>query len=499
MTRAARGYARRAGLAVLCVVALWVIARATSRRLGGSGDGRGRAGGSGAVDVVREPGGSLALVDGRGDVRGTVRFERCNPLGAYRVHAARGWVVLSAFGHDPRIVDELVHLARAIEPAPVDSICEETPRWPRLLVHAVAAAVVLGLAAWAVRRGQIGVEIRWPHVIPVVIQSSILAYWSLYWSGVGVHLPSIVLQVAFALALDAALSMARSGSWTAGFGPVPMVLSANLFAWFDPIGSIVVVGTAVATKTFVRRAGRHVMNPSAAGLLAGGLYLALVRSASWTGIFHAENLAPNIVELIVALSLFPLLRFRLSLVPLGATLGLLLAGSGPGVTTPGVIITFALFASDPATAPRTQPGRFLYGVAIGLGVAVSSYAFRAIGAPDDFSKVVPVVAANLATPLFDLAGRRMTGVVARALGARWNPGHTLAWVALLVGIFVREKPQQFEAASHWTYGTPLVVRNDDDVPRCANNPAFCRPFAFATELGLRVAQAGGTARSSPVP
>ena len=45
-------------------------------------------------------------------------------------------------------------------------------------------------------------------------------------------------------------------------------------------------------------------------------------------------------------------------------------------------------------------------------------------------------------------------------------------------------PLDFEPALHWNWGTPLVVRDADDVPRCASNPVFCKPFMFAQEVAL---------------
>jgi hypothetical protein len=59
-----------------------------------------------------------------------------------------------------------------------------------------------------------------------------------------------------------------------------------------------------------------------------------------------------------------------------------------------------------------------------------------------------------------------------------------SWLVLCLVLLIGEKPRDFEPSLHWTWGTPLVVRDADDVPRCASNPAFCRPFAFHTEIGL---------------
>jgi hypothetical protein len=334
------------------------------------------------------------------------------------------------------------------------------------------------------RRGRVALDVRLPHVVPVAIQLSIYLYWSIYWPGVAEHAPSIVLQIALAYAVEAWLSFLRFGAWRVGLGPLPVVLSANLFAWFDPLGSIIVVCVAMGSKTLLRYRGRHLFNPSAAGLVAGGLYLWLSPGSTWDGLFHTQNLAPNLVEVVLALSVVPLLRFGLGLIPLGGVMAMLLLPlSGPSVTQPGMIIALALFASDPATTPKTQPGRLLYGLFVGTAVLVASTLLSSHGHPDDFAKVLPVPIANVLAPAFDTLVERYRWLVpSRLLAPRWNVAFVALWLLIVLGRHVGYKPAQFEAALHWTYGTPLVVRDGDDIPRCANNPIFCHAFSFAGEL-----------------
>jgi hypothetical protein len=443
---------------------------------------------AGGADELRATGDparfDLVAPDGR--TRGSLRLERCDPTGVARVHSRGGWVFIAAHAPDPVITEELIHDARSDFPAdapPPDS-CGAPSRWPRPLVDAAAVAGLFALGAAAWRRFRVTLGVRLPHLVPIAIQFAILGYWSLYWPGVGRHAPSIVLQVALAFALDAALGFARFGSWRVGVGPIPIVLSANLFAWFDPVLSIVVVSAAIASKTLLRRGPTHVLNPSAAGLVAGGLGLLFVPGAAWEGVFHTQNLAPNMVEVILALSLFPLVRFRLALIPLGAVVATTLL-RGPDFSLPGAVIMLTLFASDPATTPQTPIGRLLFGGFVGAGYTVALRVLSAYGVPDDFSKVAPVVVANVLAPAFDALGGRGQGArEMQLLAPRWAVAHAALWLLVELASLAHDKPGQFEATLAWTYGSPLVVRDADDVPRCANNPAFCRPLSFAAEMSL---------------
>jgi len=446
----------------------------------------------------REGDGELrTLRDAAGRSLGNLRISRCGGSPQYRVHTNRGWVAIAAYDQDPAVVERLVAAAHDLGPPtaapPRDERCSSTPKWPPEIAAAAALAALVAIVAALARRGSVKFDVRLPHVVPFAIQFLIYSYWSLYWPGVVAHAPSMVLQIALAFAIEAALSFARSGVWTVGLGPLPIVLSANLFAWFDPIGSVILVFAAIASKTLLRREGRHLLNPSAAGLSAGGLFLLANPQAVWQGLFHTENLAPNMVELILLLSALPLLRFRLALIPLGAALALShLPGPSPGLAIPGTIIAFALFASDPATTPKTPAGRLAYGLFVGASVWATSRLLIAMRSPDDFAKVLPVPLANLLASRFDRLGSLVPSWLnTQLLAPRWNVVHTALWLLVVLGSFIGSKGRDFEAADHWTYGTPLVVRGADDVPRCADNPAFCRPFAFGAEIAAWVARERG--------
>jgi hypothetical protein len=264
------------------------------------------------------------------------------------------------------------------------------------------------------------------------------------------------------------------------------VLSANLFAWFLPAGSIVVVLVAIASRTFIRRNGHHLFNPSAAGLTVAGLLSFFSPNFAFDGVFHTLSLAPNMAELLILLALIPQTRFRIVLASVGAILGMkwfgLIWAAGPNLGTPGTLLTIALFATDPATMPRTPVGQLLFGAVVGFGVVLFSAVLTLAGLPDDFAKVFPVPIANLLVGRFDSVGGRLAARAPSFLSPRWNLAHVMVWLILVVPPVARFKPPQFLIAPHWTYATPLVVGSRDGVPHCDANAVFCQPFSFAQEL-----------------
>jgi hypothetical protein len=304
-------------------------------------------------------------------------------------------------------------------------------------------------------------------------------------------------------AADAAFSFARFGSWRIGAAPLPIVLSTNLFAWFNPAGIVISILAAFASKALVRRGEGHVLNPSAIGLSVGGA-IALVAPdlVHFGGVFHTMNLAPNMAELIIVLALVPQARFRILPVSIGAVLALGATGNN-AVLRPAMLLAVAVLATDPATIPRSDAGKLLFGGFLGLTIPLTSSLLRHSGQIDDFAKVLPIPVANWLGPWFDLLGGKavMRAKPALASVARWTTGRALplwlrgaaplpnavfvvCWLGLVVPRLWVEKPRDFEPALHWNYGTPLVVRDADDVPRCPSNPVFCRPFTVGQELEL---------------
>jgi hypothetical protein len=361
--------------------------------------------------------------------------------------------------------------------------------WTLWTMAACAWVVLAVLLRW--RRISVQRNIRLPHIIPAAIQATIFTYWWIYWPGAGAQIATFPPEILLAYGVDGILAALTGKEWKIGFGPLPIVLSTNLFTAPAPLTALVIITTALGTRAFIQRNGKHVLNPSAAGL-AVGLLLTVVLPHYFQagGVFPRLTIPPNMCELILILALIPQSRFRIALATVGTACGALLAGHfAPevhGIAMPGILIMMVLFVTDPATIPKTPVGLFAYGLFIGLGMGVISVASRLFGVGDDrLIKVLPVPFGNALVPVFDSLGAaaaqrwRLT-----LLQPKWNLLHIAVWWAIAVPQLLQEKPRQFDAATHWTYGTPLIVRGPDDVPRCENNPAFCHTFTFGSEISL---------------
>ena len=105
------------------------------------------------------------------------------------------------------------------------------------------------------------------------MHTSVYLYWGWYWREVYHDVSLIAAQIVFAYALDMLVCWSRRDKWVLGFGPVPIVMSTNLFLWFKDDWFYLqfpLIATGVLGKEFVKwkREGRltHIFNPSAFSL-----------------------------------------------------------------------------------------------------------------------------------------------------------------------------------------------------------------------------------------
>lgn len=361
-----------------------------------------------------------------------------------------------------------------------------------------AFAILVGvgaLVAIARRRAIAGFavsfQLRPTHLVPAVVQLLILAYWGAHWGGVGRQLAWIPAQIAFAYGCDALLALAGADRWIVGLLPLPIVLSMNLFIWFDGgwfFFSYLLVAIAVASRALLLRAdGRHPCNPSALAIgLFGAAFFAL--PDTYVDISNQYSFAPNMWETLLLLSLVPLARFGLLPMSLAAVVGLGLAAwispRGPNPWQPAFFLALTLFAGDPATAPRTPPGRVLSGLALGLLVGATSRLLVACHQHDFFSKVWPVLVVNALAPRFDRWGARLPARLASLLGPRFRLAHAALWLVYLVrpGEIAQAKTSHtFHAGLVEGYELPLIVREPDGAVLPEHNPIYCRSFSYLLE------------------
>ncbi|MEZ4268693.1 MAG: RnfABCDGE type electron transport complex subunit D [Myxococcota bacterium] len=390
------------------------------------------------------------------------------------------------------------------------------PPWVRPLEHLALAA--LALAAWALallarllwRRRRPGLDsvIKLTHLLPVAIQILLFAYWALYFRDVLDMLPLILLQLVFAYAFDVLLALTLRDRYTASFGPIPVVLSANLFVWFPPAASwlgLLVIAIGLASKALIHRGGRHIFNPSAFGVAVVGLACILFPDhAPYVDIAHQLNMPPNMLELIFLLALIPQARLPIVLVSLGA-LPVIEYGSeiAPFIRPAGfwapVFLAVVLLATDPATIPKTGLGRLLFGATLGVLMLVISTWLQGQDISDFYGKVLPIPLVNAMNPWFDRAAAAITPQISGLFAPRHNRAHVAVWALFVVAhLYIDDvKPSAFEARRHAEERTPLVMRQPARSPNCEENPMFCEPFTFVREAQAWAAAAGTSPRTTP--
>jgi len=348
-----------------------------------------------------------------------------------------------------------------------------------LASFAGATALLLLLVVilwWQVRGGRRTLSYEWGarpvHYVQLMMHSSIYAYWGWYWRPVYHFIPLILAQIAFAYALDMIVCWLRRDTWVLGFGPFPIILSTNLFLWFKDdyfFLQFALVAVGVLGKEFIKwtREGRrtHIFNPSAFSLSVFSLGLILAHSTdmSWgTQIASTQQLPPYIYLEIFLLGLVVQSLFRVTLVTLSsaATLYALNVLFTHRVGTymfidsnipAAVFLGMHLLVTDPATSPRANFGKVLFGVAYGAAVFGLYWWFDLISVPTFYDKLLPVPILNLCVPLIDRFCRGLERRVPRFdlakptwTARRANIAHMAVWIAF----FAMMAETRFLASTH---------------------------------------------------
>jgi hypothetical protein len=288
--------------------------------------------------------------------------------------------------------------------------------------------------------------IKFTHILPAVLQMVLFAYWACHWPEVIEHLPVIAIQLAVAYAIDVLLAWTLRRPYSPSLGPLPIVLSINLFVWFLP-GEILlyalVVAIALSSKTFLLSAGRHIFNPSVFAIAVVGMLCILLPGwFQYRDISHDFSRPPHMAHLIVLLALIPQVRLRTAPVAVGAVLSMLgvmllvdaLTGyrGGPSPWWPPWLLTITLLAGDPATIPSGSVSRLLFGLFLGATFYLVSRGLLFTVGTDFFAKVIPIPLANLLVPSFERVTPR--------LSARWpglrrvtgNGAYVAAWISMAI-------------------------------------------------------------------
>jgi len=298
------------------------------------------------------------------------------------------------------------------------------------------------------------------------VQISLLLYWGWNWPPVYAWLPFILAQLLFAYAFDLLLSWSRRDSYSLGFGLFPIVFSINLFLWFktDWIAlQFLTVGLGMAAKEFLRwnRDGRqvHIFNPSSFPLAVVALILLVTHS---TGMTWAQEISTTQFyppHMYLGLFLFSLpgqFFFGVTSMTMSAVITtwsfgqLYFAATGiyffyDSYIPIAVFLGMTLLFTDPATAPRSELGRLMFGALYGLSTLALYQLLGNAGLPTFYDKLLQV-------PLMNLMVRRLDRIALspllrwldpRALGRSLAPrqrnlAYMSVWGLLFLGLSVTQ-------------------------------------------------------------
>ncbi|MGA2812788.1 MAG: hypothetical protein ABSG16_15415 [Candidatus Acidiferrum sp.] len=328
---------------------------------------------------------------------------------------------------------------------------------------AMALLALLLYAGWHAKRiGRVlGYEYgaKSVHYVQLMMHISVYSYWGWYWRPVYHEVPLILVQMAFGYALDMLVCWCRREKWIFGFGPIPIILSTNLFLWFRDdwfLLQLALIAVGVLGKEFLKwkREGKmvHIFNPSALSLFLFSVVLLATKTTGLTwGIEISTTLhrPPHIYLEIFLLGLVVQSLFQVTLVTLSAA-GALVAMNLVYTHTTGVyhfvdssipvsvFLGLHLLVTDPATSPRKYLGKFIFGLMYGVGVFVAFGILAWYGAPAFYDKLLCVPILNLCVRALD---RWSENVSARLASAgwqwKWTPRMTnFAFMGLWVALFV---------------------------------------------------------------
>lgn len=296
------------------------------------------------------------------------------------------------------------------------------------------------------------------HYVQATVQSCIYAYWGWYWGEVYSQVPLILAQLVFLYAFDGLLSWTRGRSWRLGCGPLPIILSTNVFLWFKDdwfVFQFLLVAVGALGKEFIRweRDGKsvHIFNPSAFTLALFSLVLLATNTseATWVGrIADTFSQPPQIYTLIFVLGLVVQFFFSTTLMTCAAVATLCLLNWAYKSSTGTYFFVFTnipapvflglhLLVTDPATSPRSHGGKLVFGALYGVGVFVSYGLLTTLGAPTVYDKLLPVPLLNLSVRWIDrVSAQGWLGTFER-WGARLRPRQlNLLWMGGWASLFV---------------------------------------------------------------
>jgi hypothetical protein len=314
------------------------------------------------------------------------------------------------------------------------------------------------LFVWSRRGGRtltLEVVLKKQHYLQACVQGSLLAYWGWYWPPVYAFAPFLLAQLVFAYAFDMLLVWSRRDTYALGFAPFPVVISINLFLWFKPDWfylQFLIVALGLAAKELIRwnRDGRrtHVFNPSSFPLAVISVYLLAAGKSDITwgqSIATTQFYPPHMYLVLFLLGMPGQFLFGVTTMTMSAVVSTYVFGrlyfAATGIyffydsyIPISVFLGMHLLFNDPATSPRTELGRIVYGVLYGLSAVGLYQLLGSAGMPTFYDKLLQVPLLNLSAKWIDhVAGRWFT--LGRSLTMRQrNLAYMSIWAVIFAGM-----------------------------------------------------------------
>lgn len=361
---------------------------------------------------------------------------------------------------------------------------QENPHLLWSFLGLAAALMAWSLILWVLARrsGRVFRVEYYPikaHYVQACVQFSIFLYWGLYWSNVYAELPLILAQVVYLYTLDALLSWSRGRSWRLGYGPLPVVVSTNLLLWFRHdwyVFQFLMLTVGALGKQFItwNRDGRqtHIFNPSAFGQFVFAIALigtGTTQEYTWGKEIAATFDAPYMLLVIFLCGLVVQSLFHVTLMTVAAATTLVLLNQiyteitgvyyfvTINIAAP-IFLGIHLLITDPATSPRTNLGRVIFGSLYGMGYFILFRVLDLYGVPLFWDKLLPVPILNLCVPMIDRVVR--SGFIGRVNHAwetclparKLNFIHMGCWIAFFATLWTTgyiEAPHPGNSIPFW--------------------------------------------------
>ena len=305
----------------------------------------------------------------------------------------------------------------------------------RPTVRASIVAAALFLLAWSallfgvLRRGQkvaLEIGLRRQHYLQACLQGTLILYWGYYWREVYHAAPLIAAQILFAYGFDSLLAWTHRRTFALGFGPFPVIFSITLFFWFKDDWFYLqfgLVALGFLAKEFLRwtRDGvnTHIFNPSSFPLAVVSVVLLLTNASEMTWGFdvaQTEFYPPQIYLAIFLIGMPGQYLFGVTPMTMAAVVttyafsAVYYAATGVYFFSDShvpiaVFLGMHLLFTDPATSPRTELGRIVYGVLYGLTTVLLYSLLLRAGMPGFYDKLLQVPLLNLSAGLLDRLAR----------------------------------------------------------------------------------------------